>query len=100
MTEGRLYLLDEPENSLSADYQQALARFLEDSARFYHCQLVIATHSPFLLALKGAAVYDLDAQPPCRRPWRELPAMQTWAAFFRAHQGEWEDDKEENHETR
>ena len=100
VTEGRLYLLDEPENSLSADYQQALARFLEDSARFYRCQLVIATHSPFLLALKGAAVYDLDAQPPCRRPWRELPAMQTWAAFFRAHQGEWEDDKEENHETR
>ena len=98
--DARLYLLDEPENSLSADYQQALARFLEDSARFYRCQLVIATHSPFLLALKGAAVYDLDAQPPCRRPWRELPAMQTWAAFFRAHQGEWEDDKEENHETR
>lgn len=64
VTEGRLYLLDEPENSLSADYQQALARFLEDSARFYRCQLVIATHSPFLLALKGAAVYDLDAQPP------------------------------------
>ena len=56
VTEGRLYLLDEPENSLSADYQQALARFLEDSARFYRCQLVIATHSPFLLALKGAAV--------------------------------------------
>ena len=100
VTEGRLYLLDEPENSLSADYQQALARFLEDSARFYRCQLVISTHSPFLLALTGAAVYNLDAQPPCRRPWRELPAMQTWAAFFRAHQGEWEDDKEENHETR
>lgn len=68
VTEGRLYLLDEPENSLSADYQQALARFLEDSARFYRCQLVIATHSPFLLALKGAAVYDLDAQPPCPPP--------------------------------
>lgn len=38
--------------------------------------------------------------PPAASPWRELPAMQTWAAFFRAHQGEWEDDKEENHETR
>lgn len=32
--EGGLYLLDEPENSLSARLQLELARFLEDSARF------------------------------------------------------------------
>ena len=51
--EGGLYLLDEPENSLSARLQLELARFLEDSARFYRCQFVISTHSPFLLALRG-----------------------------------------------
>lgn len=58
--EGGLYLLDEPENSLSARLQLELARFLEDSARFYRCQFVISTHSPFLLALAGAKIYDLD----------------------------------------
>ncbi len=56
-----LYLLDEPENSLSAARQIALADFLADSARFYGCQFVLATHSPFLLAIPGARIYDLDS---------------------------------------
>lgn len=88
ITEGRLYLLDEPENSLSVSYQRELAQFLEDSARFYRCQFVVATHSPFLLAMKGAEVYDLDQRPMTRRPWQELPAVQAWYAFFRDHRAE------------
>lgn len=32
-----LYLLDEPENSLSVQLQKQLATFLQDSARFYGC---------------------------------------------------------------
>lgn len=47
--ENGLYLLDEPENSLSPERQQELLKFLEDSARFFGCQFIIATHSPFLL---------------------------------------------------
>lgn len=90
ITESRLYLLDEPENSLSAAYQRELAKFLEDSARFYRCQFVVATHSPFLLALKGAAVYDLEGETPVRRPWQTLPAVRDWYAFFRDHREELE----------
>ena len=45
MQEAGLYLLDEPENSLSPERQQELAQFLENSARFFDCQLIIATHS-------------------------------------------------------
>ena len=74
VTEGRLYLLDEPENSLSADYQQALARFLEDSARFYRCQLVIATTLPSCWPSKGPRFMIWMPSPPaaalggnCRR---------------------------------
>ena len=52
--EDGLYLLDEPENSLSPARQQELCQFIEDSARFFHCQFLIATHSPFLLAMRGA----------------------------------------------
>ena len=61
--ENALYLLDEPENSLSSEKQIELQRFLVDSARFYGCQFIIATHSPFLLAMKGAKIYDLDEDP-------------------------------------
>ena len=48
--------------------QQELVHFLEDSVRFFGCQLLIATHSPFLLAMKGAKIYDLDADPVKEEP--------------------------------
>ena len=47
-----LYLLDEPENSLSIKFQLDLAKYIEDSARFYNCQFIISTHSPVFLSLK------------------------------------------------
>ena len=59
--ENALYLLDEPENSLSPQKQMELVRFLEDSARFYGCQFIIATHSTFVLSLKNAQIYDFDS---------------------------------------
>ena len=86
--EGGLYLLDEPENSLSAALQLELAQFLEDSVRFYGCQFVIATHSPFLLAMQGARIYDLDSTPACRRKWTELPAVRAYHDFFLQHESE------------
>ena len=73
-----LYLLDEPENSLSAKLQCELAQFLEDSARFYGCQLIISTHSPFLLSMKGARIYDLDAYPVSVKPWTELENVKAY----------------------
>lgn len=89
--EDGLYLLDEPENSLSPERQQELLRFIEDSARFFGCQFVIATHSPFLLSIRGARIYDLDAQPVCCRRWTELPAVRTYYDFFKRHANDFED---------
>ncbi len=83
--EDALYLLDEPENSLSVQRQRELAKFLEDSARFFGCQIILATHSPILLAMKGAKVYDLDQRPIQVRKWTELPAVRAWYDFFREH---------------
>ena len=83
--EDGLYLLDEPENSLSPARQQELCQFIEDSARFFHCQFLIATHSPFLLAMRGAKVSDLDANPVTIRRWTELPAVRAYYDFFQAH---------------
>lgn len=83
--ENGLYLLDEPENSLSPARQQELVQFLEESARFFGCQFIIATHSPFLLAMRGAKIYDLDADPVCTRRWTELPAVRAYHDFFARH---------------
>ena len=81
--ENALYLLDEPENSLSAARQLELQTFLADSARFYGCQFVISTHSPFLLAIPGAKIYNLDATPPAVCRWTELENVQVYRTFFR-----------------
>lgn len=83
--ENALYLLDEPENSLSVQRQRELAKFLEDSARFFGCQIILATHSPILLAMKGARVYDLDQRPVQVRKWTDLPAVRAWYEFFKEH---------------
>ena len=88
--ENALYLLDEPENSLSAQLQRQLARYISDSARFYGCRFIIATHSPFLLSLKGAKLYDLDSVPVRTCRWTELGQMREYYEFFRLHSEEFE----------
>ncbi|MBM6717867.1 AAA family ATPase [Gemmiger formicilis] len=85
---GALYLLDEPENSLSPRRQMELAQFLQESARFYNCQFVLATHSPFLLAMPGARVYDLDSDPVQPRRWTELENVRAYYDFFKEHEEE------------
>ncbi len=86
--EGGLYLLDEPENSLSPKLQRELCSFLEDSARFYRCQFVISTHSPFLLAMRGAKIYDLDSVPVRSCHWTELEHVRAYWQFFQEHRQE------------
>lgn len=88
MQEAGLYLLDEPENSLSPVRQQELAQFLENSARFFDCQLIIATHSPFLLAIHGAKIYDLDEDPVDVKKWTQLSNVRAYYDFFQAHSRE------------
>ena len=88
--ENGLYLLDEPENSLAPALQRQLVDFLSDSARFFGCQFLIATHSPFLLAMQGAKIYDLDADPVRVRPWTDLPGIRAYYDFFREHAPEFD----------
>lgn len=80
-----LYLLDEPENSLAPKLQLELKQFIEDSARFFRCQFIIATHSPLLLAMNGAKIYNLDDDyaDPCK--WTELENVKVYADFFKEH---------------
>ncbi len=86
--ENGLYLLDEPENSLSPERQLELRQFLTDCTRFFGCQVIIATHSPFILSMKGAKIYDLDEKPVDVKRWTELPNVRAYYDFFQEHKGE------------
>ena len=86
--ENSIYILDEPENSLSAENQLKLKKFIEDSVRFYNCQFIISTHSPFLLKLMDAKIYDLDQIPVTTKNWTELPNVLVYYNFFKEHEDE------------
>ena len=90
--EDGLFLLDEPENSLSAQRQMELMAFLQDAVRYFGCQLVIATHSPFLLAFPGAKIYDLDEKPVDVKPWTQLENVRLYYDFFQRHRDEFEEN--------
>jgi len=92
ITENALYLLDEPENSLSPERQMELAQFIEDSARFFGCQFVISTHSPFVLAVRGAKIYDLESDPVDVRRWTELRNVRAYYEFFKRHERAFEEE--------
>lgn len=85
--ENGLYILDEPENSLSPKRQIELAKFIENAARFLKCQFVISTHSPFFLAMNGAKIYDLDENPVDVKKWTELENVRVYYDFFKRYEG-------------
>lgn len=88
ITENALYLLDEPENSLSPKRQIELTQYIQDSARFFNCQFIISTHSPFLLSMKNAKIYNLDETPVTTSRWTELENVKTYFEFFEKHKSE------------
>lgn len=86
--EDSIYILDEPENSLSAENQLKLKKFIEDSVRFFNCQFIISTHSPFLLKLMDAKIYDLDENPIKTKKWTELSNVLVYYNFFKEYEDE------------
>ena len=83
-----LYFLDEPENSLSIEFQIELAKYISATAVATRSQFIIATHSPIFLSMKDSKVYNLDDCPagPCE--WTELPTVRKYFDFFMEHKGE------------
>ncbi len=78
-----LYLLDEPETSLSPRNQIKLAAELNKKARFLGCQFIIATHSPFLLGILDGNIYDLDQKTIVEKNWYDLENMKAYYTFFK-----------------
>ena len=77
-----LYLLDEPENSMSYEFQIKLADIIDYTARRCQAQFIIATHSPFLLSIPNAKIYSLDETPVSIKNWWELDSMKAYYNLF------------------
>ncbi|MBB3972982.1 AAA family ATPase [Hansschlegelia beijingensis] len=76
-----LYLLDEPEAALAPETQlEVIARIVQlvqQGARF-----VLATHSPLLMALPNALIYELTEEGAARRSYQELGHVRLYRRFL------------------
>lgn len=90
LKENGLYLLDEPENSMSPKFQVELIQLIAELGRFFKCQFIIATHSPFLLSIPNAKIYDLDSIPVRTKKWYELENMKIYYNFFKENRNKFE----------
>lgn len=79
---GNLYLLDEPETSLAPANQIKLAEQINELARYFDSQFIIATHSPFVLGTLNAKIYNLDTSPLQTTEWFQLENVQFFYRFF------------------
>ena len=52
-----IYFMDEPESALSPKRQIELLRFLSDIQKEANAQVILATHSPILMAVPGADLW-------------------------------------------
>lgn len=87
----QLYLLDEPEVSLSPQNQVNLANQLNEMARYLGVQFIIATHSPFMLGILEAKIYNLDTKNYQVQKWNELDNVRFFYEFFEKRKGEFRD---------
>lgn len=86
-----LYLLDEPEVSLSPQNQVKLAREINRMARYLGVQFIIATHSPFMLGILNAKIYNLDTEDYKIQKWNELENVKYFYDFFKNRKNEFEE---------
>ena len=90
LTPDNLYLIDEPEVSLSPANQVKLAEEINMMARLLNCQFIIATHSPFMLGTLNAKIYNIDDECMDEARWQDLENVRYFYDFFKKHETEFE----------
>ena len=76
-----LYLLDEPEAALSPRSQLALLAMMSDMVAS-GSQLIVATHSPLLLAYPDARIFSFDKTPVTEESYETLEHVQITRDFL------------------
>ena len=86
----KLYLLDEPEVSLSPKNQVELAKKINEMSRYLGIQFIISTHSPFMLGILDAKIYNLDTTDYRVQKWSELENVRYFYDFFMSRKDEFD----------
>jgi predicted ATPase len=76
-----VYFMDEPEAALSFGSCLALMALL-DEMRAEGSQVIVATHSPLLVALPGATLLELGEWGIRRAAYDELDLVRSWRTFL------------------
>jgi predicted ATPase len=80
-----VYLLDEPEAALSPQRQLAVLAYLRRLVA-HHSQLIIATHSPILLAYPQAWIYQFSESGIARVNYTETEHYRVTKDFLNRHE--------------
>jgi predicted ATPase len=78
-----LYILDEPEAALSVSGNLALLTVIVQAAA-NGAQFIIATHSPILLAIPGARIYEFDRHTFAEVAYDDLDTVRLMRGFLDA----------------
>ena len=78
---GGCYFLDEPEAPLSPTRQLGFLALLREMVE-QDCQVIMATHSPILLAFPGAAIWSFDEAPIRRVAFGDLEHVRLTRDFL------------------
>ncbi|MGW8591618.1 AAA family ATPase [Dietzia sp. NPDC055877] len=81
---GGLFVLDEPEAGLSFDAQLRLVALLLELADRRGAQVLMATYSPILASVPGAAVYELSDSGMHRARWKDLAMVDHHRRYLEA----------------
>jgi predicted ATPase len=77
-----VYVLDEPEAALSPLKQLSLIAFILDALKNKKTQFIIATHSPILMGLPGAALYEIQEDGMRRVEYKETEHYRITKTFL------------------
>lgn len=80
-----LYLFDEPEAALSPQRQLSVLTLIHRLV-YHHSQLVIATHSPILLAYPHSRIYEFSAEGIREVAYEETEHFQVTRNFLNRHE--------------
>ena len=71
------------------NYKKILKQ-INKMARYLGVQFIIATHSPFMLGILNAKIYNLDTKEYKVQKWSELENVRYFCEFFKSRKNEFE----------
>jgi predicted ATPase len=76
-----IYFMDEPESALSPKRQLELLRILDRIQTQARSQVIMATHSPILMALPGAQVLEITRHGLSAVDYKETQHFKLYQSF-------------------